>query len=244
MNYKILETFTFKELKEMANEMCIIKQKSSQLYIDNITKCLKEYEKYKIEKIDKYVKISKLGYAGKEGVVYLVKNTINNQLYAMKCFKKNKSTKTLKNEIELQKMCADIDISPHIIDYDTISKYIVMEKMDINLYNILKSQNGELTISQQKGIISIFQKLDEIGIFHSDPNPLNFMFKNNKIYIIDFGFAKKIDNKLIQKYKTLTPNMTFMIIGFILKMKEQLPNIRYKVLEYHLSKDQKKLFGF
>lgn len=250
LNYKILETFTFKELEKMALDMHIKKQKSSKLYIESITKCLKEYEKYKYEKVDKYTKISKIGSSGKEGIVYLVKNnyksnTDNTDLYAMKCFKKNKSSKKLKLEVELQKKCALIDISPSVIDYDTISKYIVMEKMDINLLDVLKNQNGELTISQQKNIINIFQKLDNIGIFHSDPNPLNFMLNKNskKIYIIDFGFSKKIDTKLIKKYNTSTPNMKYMVIGFILKIKEFLPNIRYKLLEQYLSKENKHLFN-
>lgn len=247
MNYKILETFTFKELEKMAFDMHIKKQKSTKLYIDCITKCLKEYEKYKYEKINKYTKISKIGSSGKEGVVYIVKDNykLTDNIYAMKCFKKNKSSKKLKLEVDLQKRCSTIDICPSIIDYDTVSKYIVMEKMDINLLDILKAQNGELSLSQQKNIITIFQKLDNIGIFHSDPNPLNFMLnKNNKkIYIIDFGLSKYIDTKLIKKYNTSTPNMKYMVIGFILKIKEFLPNIRYKLLEQYLSKENKNLFN-
>ena len=41
----------------------------------------------------------------------------------------------------------------------------------------------------------------------------------NKMKVIDFGFGKEIDKDLIKKYGTQRPNMKFMVLGFILKMK-------------------------
>ena len=58
--------------------------------------------------------------------------------------------------------------------------------------------------------------LDKINIFHGDPNPANFMIKDGKLYIIDYGFAKIIDKKLYKKLRTNTPNNKFMILGFII----------------------------
>ena len=144
---------------------------------------MKLYESYKKEKIDKYVSIEKLGAKGKDGLVYLVEcldskeSKIN---YAMKTFRANKSSKSIKEEAKLQKIAAKAGISPTIIEYDTVFNYIVMEKLDHNLLDIMKAQNKELTKTQQNQLIKIFNKLDEILIFHSDPNPLNFMMKKNQ----------------------------------------------------------------
>ena len=76
--------------------------------------------------------------------------------------------------------------------------------------------------------------MDETGVFHGDPNPANFMLKGASMYMIDYGFARDIDDKLVKKYETNTPNTKFMILGLILKLKEiyreHNPNIEYKVL--------------
>jgi tRNA A-37 threonylcarbamoyl transferase component Bud32 len=138
----------------------------------------------------------------------------------MKTFKKTKSSERLRQEAELQQMASEFGIAPKVIDIDTVSKYIVMEKMDKHLVDVMKEQNGDLTEEQQQQIIHIFKKLDEAKVFHGDSNILNYMYKKNKLYMIDFGMSKKIDDKLIKKLKTNTPNMSLMNLGFILKLKE------------------------
>jgi serine/threonine protein kinase len=234
MNYQIIKSLRFQELKQMACDMDLSREKSSQLYIDSITKAFKEYEDYKHEKIDRYTKIKQLGVNGKEGVVYLVKDRDTECMYAMKCFKKSKSSKTLCYEIEMQRKAAEVGISPNIVDFDTVSKYIVMEKLDTNLFDMLKKQHGRLSIIYQKQLIRIFEKLDDVGVFHSDANPLNFMIKNKKMYIIDYGFARRINTSLIKKYDTTSPNMKFMVLGFLLRMKELAPDVKYEYLESYV----------
>ena len=44
-------------------------------------------------------------------------------------------------------------ISPNVIDYDTVYKYIVMDKMDSHLMDVISKQEGILSNSQQKQII-------------------------------------------------------------------------------------------
>ena len=62
------------------------------------------------------------------------------------------------------------------------------------------------------------------------------MYKKNKLYMIDFGMSKKIDDKLIKKLKTNTPNMSLMNLGFILKLKElNCPKTSYSYLMKFLS---------
>ena len=181
----------------------------------------------------KYNIIEQLGSVGKEGTTFLVEDR-NGEQYAMKTFSKQKSNKNLLNESEYQKQVASYGIAPNIKYVDETNKYIVMEKLDKNLFDIIKKHDGEIPETIQRKIIKLIKKMDETGIFHGDPNPANFMMKGNNMYMIDFGFARKIDDKLIRKYETNQPNQKFMILGLILKLKEIYqdynPNIEYKIL--------------
>ena len=183
--------------------------------------------------IGKYKIIKQLGVEGKEGTCYLVENRKGEQ-YAMKCFAKSKSPTTLQKEALAQKEVAKYDLAPKIKEVNEDEKFIVMDYLDKNLFDIVKKNDGNIPDIYQKKIGNLITKLDETGVFHGDPNPANFMLKGQKMYIIDFGFAKDIDDRLIKKYDTETPNKKFMPIGLILKLKEiyrnHNPNIEYKVL--------------
>lgn len=245
-----LESYSYKELKSIYEEIGSNShgnvektKKTKKDIIDDIKYKMKLYESYKKEKIDKYVSIEKLGSKGKDGLVYLVESKDSKTKYAMKTFRANKSSKSIKEEARLQKIAAKAGISPSIIEYDTVFNYIVMEKLDHNLLDIMKAQNKDLTKTQQNQLIKIFKKLDEILIFHSDPNPLNFMMKKNKMYIIDFGFAKEIDDKVIKKYGS-TPNLSLMTLGFILKLKGLgCPNTSYQYMLPYLKQEDVEKFG-
>lgn len=213
-----LETYSFKDLKKMATRMDLPIKRSRTELIPTIESALKEYEDYKKEKLDKYIKVGRLGEKGKEGIVYLVEDKNKNQ-YAMKSFNSKKSSNSIRRESCLQEIAAKVDISPKIIEIDTVSNYIVMEKLDKTLLDIMIKQNKELTKTQQLQIINIFKKLDDAGVLHGDPNPLNFMKKGHRLYIIDFGFAKKIDEKIIKKYGS-HPNIKLMTLGLILKLRD------------------------
>lgn len=181
----------------------------------------------------KYNKIKLLG-LGKEGKTYLVSN-IKGKQYAMKTFKPRKSSRKIYNEVSLQKRVQNKKICPKILDYNLDEKYIVMEKMDKHLLDVINSKG--LNKKNQLRLIDIFKILDEKGVFHDDANLANYMIKNDEIYIIDFGYAKKIDEKLIRKLGTDNPNLKLMTIGLILKLKElQVPEKSYKYLIKHVSK--------
>ena len=80
--------------------------------------------------------------------------------------------------------------------------------------------------------LEIFKELDNIGIFHSNPNINNYMIKDNKIYIIDFGSATEINTKLIKLLGTNTPNtkiMTLELINTLIKL--NLPSSSWKYLK-------------
>lgn len=218
MDLSRLAKYSTQELREFALDMNLKCGKTKQDLIHVISTALKEYEEYKAENIDKYKRISMIGQKGKEGVTYLVK-TPDGTEYAMKTFRRQKSSHTLRKEAELQQKAAIIGVSPEVISVDTVNKTIVMEKMDSHLLHTIK-ETGELSKHDQKRIIRIFKNLDNEGIFHGDSNLLNYMIKDSKIYIIDFGSARDITTSLIRKLGTHTPNIDIMTMSLVMKLKE------------------------
>jgi len=162
----------------------------------------------------------------------------------MKTFRKTKSSNTLKNEYNLQKQAANVGVSPRVVEYDSVSKYIVMEKMDLHLVDLMKKQKGNLQKCQQIQILEIFEKLDKVRIFHADSNILNYMLKGKKIYLIDFGFSKEITPRLCKKLGTDVPNMRMMTLGLVLKLKElKCPPSAWKYLKRKISEEEIKRFN-
>ena len=191
----------------------------------------------------KYKVGNQIGNSGKEAKTYSVTTKTNDE-YAMKTFRKNKSGNRITEEVEFQKRCAEVGISPKIIDYDTSEKFIVMEKMEGHLYDIIASKEGLISEKIQARIVDIFKLLDKAGVFHGDANILNYMYKRGKIYIIDFGFSKEIDDALKKKLNSDTPNMHIMLAGFIIKLKEMgCPESSYSILSKHLTPARKKELG-
>jgi len=218
--------------------------KKKEILIEHILVCFRKYEEYKKDRFDKYVREKQLGNPGKEGVTYLVRDIDSGEYYAMKTFKKTKSSAKLRLEADLQEKASRFKICPKVIAVDTVFKYIVMERMDTHLLDIMKKQEGDLTERQQKQIIDIYRKLDEAEVFHGDSNILNYMFKKNKLFVIDFGMGKHIDSKLKKKLATDTPNLTLMTLGFILKLKElNCPATSYSYLIQFVTDDNKKKYG-
>lgn len=243
MDIKQLNILTYKELKDIATDMDIEIPRKKEDLISEMLRCFKKYEKYKKDNVDKYVKIKQIGEKGKEGTTYLVK-TKDSKEYAMKTFKKTKSSDRIRREADLQEKASKHNISPEVIEIDTISKYIIMEKMDTHLYDKMKEQNGNITEIQQKQIIKIFKLLDKAKVFHGDSNILNYMFKGKKLYIIDFGMSQYIDDKLVKKLGVDTPNLSLMNLGFILKLKElRCPSSSYSYLLTFVSDKDKSKYG-
>jgi len=234
---KKIQNYNMDELKKIAEKMELPVKKSKKQMVEEIMKAMKEYTDYKKEKIDRYTKISQLGDSGKEGTTHLVYDNKGEKELAMKCFRKAKSSRTLKKEYAFLRKAGKAGISPRAIDYDTVSKYIVMEKMDSHLYHELK-KTKKLKKKHQLRILEIFSKLDELKIFHNDANLLNYMLKDGTVYLIDFGFAREINDRLIKGTKTEKPNTYLMTIGLIKKLKElNLEKESYKYLLKALPKE-------
>lgn len=216
--YKIIQ-------KNMSDDF-ITEQQPQQKRNDN------EFEKYTV--------LNQIGNKGKEGVTYLVKRKKDGKEFAMKTFKKNKSKKNILHEANCQNIVSKFGICPKVIDVDLENNFIVMEKLECHLYEIMKKQKGNLTKNQQQQIFNIFKKLDEANVFHADSNILNYMMCGDKIFIIDFGMSKIIDDNLKKKLETYHPNKNLMTLGFILKLKElKCPESSYSYLISHISQEDK-----
>lgn len=237
-----LSKYSLTELKNMANRMELPPRRSKLEMISDITKAFEEYEEYKKNKVDKYKRISQLGTKGKEGTTYLVVDKHGKE-YAMKTFKKTKSSATLYKEYSLQKKASKKGVAPKVYDYDTVGKWILMEKMDGHLITDLSKIT--LNKKEQERIVDIFKLLDDARVLQGDANILNLMTKGGEIYLIDYGFAKEITPELCKKLKTKHPNFSLMTIGFILKLKEHNSDPKsYKYLLKHVPDSDKIKYGF
>jgi serine/threonine protein kinase len=179
-----------------------------------------KYSKPSKKKIDitqespNWVALHQLGKRGKEGKIYYVVDTSGHGM-AMKVFRKNKNPDAIKKEVNFQIISAESKyrLSPRVVEYDINKRYIIMEKLDKTLVDIIEEQKGKLTLDQQKKIISLFVGLDALGIFHNDANPLNIMTRGDKWYVIDFGFSCRCDHKDIVNVEF--PNVQFMTVGLV-----------------------------
>jgi len=161
-----------------------------------------------------WVKLRRIGSTGKDGKVYNVVNEQGDSM-AMKTFRKNKNIRDMKREIAFQIKASDgiYQISPKIVEYNFTDKYVVMEKLDRTLIDVLEDQDGVLHIDQQKSIIDLFTKLDQLEIFHNDANPLNIMTSRGKWYMIDYGFACNCSHNDVVGIES--PNLRFMTVGLL-----------------------------
>ena len=233
--FEEINTYNIARLKEIAVKINIDPNQTKKELAQKIINLLKKEHTQQHKSASKYKKKEQLGEKGKEGRTFLVTDKFDCE-YAMKTFRSNKSPEKIEEEVNLQRRCSEKRISPKIIDFDLKNKYIVMEKMDYHLTDELTGNNGLLSVSRQKELIDIFNKLDKAQVFHGDANLLNYMVKNNKLYIIDFGMSKEITPALEKKLETTKPNYQLMLLGFILKLKDMnCPNDSYSLLKTHLS---------
>jgi len=163
-----------------------------------------------------YKIISQIG-KGKDGKIFLVRDYKNRE-YAMKTFRKNKSLENLRREYDFLKKASKENISPKVYELNEKERYIVMEKMDSRLLGHILEKG--LSKTYQLQLFNIFSILDDLKIYHNDANLNNYMLKDGKIYILDFGLAKPITAKLCEKLGTNFPNAKIMTAGFILKLRK------------------------
>lgn len=134
---------------------------------------------------NKYKLLNIIG-KGNYGDVYIGEHIYFKKNVAIKLCKKENNI-LLKNEAKIYNLLQNTLGVPNMLLYGLENEkyFIIIEKLDsvlerydnINIYNL--------------GIkmIEIIENIHEKGIIHRDLKPDNFMFKNNKLYLIDYGMA-------------------------------------------------------
>jgi tRNA A-37 threonylcarbamoyl transferase component Bud32 len=193
-NFKYLDNLTINEKKEVRTVLGSILQKKLVVKNTNVLELLLTYFFREMENRDKkWIIKNTIGKPGKEGSGYIVYEVNHPETeYVMKEFKPKKSFDKVRNEVLFQTIASLYEISPKILEYGRKpNPYIIMEKMNGgNISEVIMRQNGKLTLDQQQQLIKIYDTLDKIKIHHNDFNILNLMFNNNKLYIIDYGMSK------------------------------------------------------
>ena len=220
------EKINLRELKKSARALGIL--------TDGLSREMVEYEiekknRGKSPERKRHTVGKQLGIKGSHGSVVAVQ--LGRKLCAKKQFRANRSNLKIKREIQLQREAAAAGVSPRIIEYNLNSKYIIMQRLCKNLWDVLRKKGGKMSKKLQREILQIFRILDNIGVFHKDPNPLNFMLDaTNTLYIIDFGFATRVDIKRDGK----TPNQNQMTLGLLMKLSNFFPGVEYPILKNSL----------
>jgi len=130
----------------------------------------------------------------------------NGQYYACKRMKQHFDTLEQVNNLrEIQCMRR---LSPHanivelievIFDKKSGTLALILELLDLNLYEVIKSRKNHLT--EPRCRLYIYQTLKALdhmhrnGIFHRDIKPENILFKNDGVKLADFGSCRSVHSK-------------------------------------------------
>lgn len=166
---------------------------------------------------------------GKDGTVSYHKR--GRKDVVTKTFRKNKNRDSIDQEVYFMKKAYRLGVSPKVYEIGMDDKpYIVMDDLGKTLVEYI-NKTGKLSLTHQRQIISILEILDENCIFHGDISPLNFMTgkEDSRLYIIDFGMAKKMDKEFIAQHGD-NANVKLGITVFILKIREQHPTFMPELL--------------
>ncbi len=143
---------------------------------------------------EKYELLDKIN-EGSFGSIFSARNLFTNELIIIK--RSLPDDLSLKNEAKIYNYLNNKEFIPIFKDYfkTTFSQNLVIEKMDNNILFFkgkIKKDNYERIYNQ---ILDGIEFLHSKGIVHRDIKPNNFLIKNNKIKICDFGFSKQIITK-------------------------------------------------
>ena len=158
--------------------------------------------KHSSEQYFEKLRILKILGEGKFGTCYLVTDEKN--LFTLKLLKKKKYKKNphrAKCEEDILKTLRHEAIPRFIrkIDDESLIGFVLEYKQGITLETMISSQGYVFTRNEiyniGKQLIDILKYLHGEGVVHRDIRLSNILFNENRIYLVDFGLARWIDNK-------------------------------------------------
>ena len=147
---------------------------------------------------NKYNIIEKLG-SGAFGTIFKCQNIRTKELVAVKVEPISLDLKLLKNETKIYNALKGCNGIPTIkwFGKDDVNYYMVLDLLGPSL-NQLLLQNSKFSLHDtlQVGIkiVLLLKSIHSKGLIHRDVKPDNFLFKNDELFIIDFGFCKSYLN--------------------------------------------------
>ena len=162
------------------------------------------------------------GKAGAQGTTFIAAGPSGRE-YAIKMFKPDKSVNVINREYNLQDKAADKGVAPAVYAKNTNQKYIIMQKMKETIvdYKTRKVGDEQLVLprSMQAQLYALCVRLDAAKVVQNDGNPLNLMLDDSgRLYIIDYGLAKHIDEKILKK-RGPQPNVNLTLWDFQRRLK-------------------------
>lgn len=166
---------------------------------------------------------------GRDGKIYDI-----GQDRVVKIFEATKPFKEVLQEYVCQQHAARHQLAPRVYSLTKMHGRwaIVMEKMDRTLMDVIRESNG-LSVNVQKEMVRLLCEMDRHNIFHGDVSPLNFMFKKNRLYLIDFGMSCLIDENFQKQYGS-NSNCKVGILAFIYRLREHIPSFSPAYLQHTL----------
>lgn len=139
---------------------------------------------------------------GSFGIVYKAENIITKDFVAIKFENKNEHIKSLKHEAKIYQYLGKLDGFPKLKIFGTMDKvnYLIIDLLGKSLCNVIsyyKTLSIKTVLLLGIQIIERIKTLHEKCLLHRDIKPSNFIFglgnNTNKLYLVDFGFAKRYD---------------------------------------------------
>ncbi len=157
---------------------------------------------------NKYKLLDKIN-EGSFGSVYKAQNIITNEYVAIKFENKYSLKKCLKNEAKIYQYLGKLNGFPQLKTFGTINNvnYLVMDLLGNSLANINNSLSLQNVLVLGIQMIKILESLHNKCLIHRDIKHTNFVLKNNNLYLIDFGFAKRYNFNGIHIEETTTTNI-------------------------------------
>ena len=188
--------------------------------------------------------------SGKFGKVVKAQHRFTKNEVAIKI--ESNDSNTLKYESLIYRYLNPITNIPELKDYfiDTDNNYLVQELLDYNLNfykkNIIPLMPNITYANIIWSLVNILRDIHGKGIVHRDIKPENICFKDNQIYLIDFGLAKRIiDNNEHIEMKTGnsligTPNYISLNIinGIEPSRRDDIESLIYILIFLHLDEDK------